>query len=387
VGAVALSGQQAPWTVADSAGILIVTNHRFAGEEEPGWTVEDPILRIGEVEGEPAYLFGDVADVLWHPNGCVFVADEQAQEVRVFTREGAHVRTVGKRGDGPGEFRDLSYMSLGPGDSVVVWDGRLSRITMLTAEGAVARTATVRWELYNSLHGLHRVADDLYAMTSSLTSFDIEETPGLLVRPEKPIYLINSRGEISQLGTFPTFEVESHLEDGTFTWGSAPFGRSISVAAGAGNVYVGTQEQLEYRVYTPERRLVRIVRGPPQDLRVGDELKARYWEFHENRILETPRQRREFADEVANTRFPASRAAFTRLLVDAELNVWLKEGASGEDLRPRSWFVFSPEGVLLGRVAMPERFVAIEIGSDYVLGVWRDELRVPYVEIRRLVKP
>jgi len=52
--------------------------------------------------------------------------------------------------------------------------------------------------------------------------------------------------------------------------------------------------------------------------------------------------------------------------------------------RPTTWEVFSPEGVWLGPVRMPARFTLLDIGSDFVLGVFRDGLDVQHVQVLRL---
>jgi hypothetical protein len=38
-------------------------------------------------------------------------------------------------------------------------------------------------------------------------------------------------------------------------------------------------------------------------------------------------------------------------------------------------------------VELPVRLAAIDIGPDYVAGVWRDADQVEYVHVYRLVKP
>jgi len=62
-------------------------------------------LEIGEVEGEEAYLFGQVSGLALDAEGRIYVADRQASEVRVFTPDGAHLFTFGRAGSGPGEMR------------------------------------------------------------------------------------------------------------------------------------------------------------------------------------------------------------------------------------------------------------------------------------------
>ena len=49
-----------------------------------------------------------------------------------------------------------------------------------------------------------------------------------------------------------------------------------------------------------------------------------------------------------------------------------------------SALVFSIEGLLLGSVALPAGFEIHEIGPDYLLGIWRDELDVEYIRVYSL---
>jgi hypothetical protein len=54
---------------------------------------------------------------------------------------------------------------------------------------------------------------------------------------------------------------------------------------------------------------------------------------------------------------------------------------------PGRWTVFDPEGRMLGTVATPARFRVFSIGTDYVLGVWRDDMDVEHVRLFTLEKP
>jgi len=381
-----LRAQSPPPVVTDSAGVEIVVSSAPAWDEASQWTVRtEPSLRVGRIEGDPAYLFGDVVDAVRLADGRIFVADRQAQQVRVFDPRGRHLRTLGRTGDGPGEFRRLSDLSSLPGDSVAAWDRQHGRLTILTPDGELARVARTSWDRFNTLGGLHHLGDRRFVMTGSLSSYYVEDRPsGTIERPATSVHVIDAEGAIRTFGSFPGLEIGFH---GT-GFGRPPFGRSITVSAREGVVYVGTQETLEYRAYSPEGRLLRIVRGPREDLVVDEGLRDAYWDYRRRRaILETPEQRREFADRVAATPFPPTRAAFSRLLVDSGGNVWVEHAPSREDLDPRSWRVFDPSGALLGLVRLPDRFRALEIGDDYVLGIWRDDLWVPYVQLHELVKP
>jgi hypothetical protein len=48
--------------------------------------------------------------------------------------------------------------------------------------------------------------------------------------------------------------------------------------------------------------------------------------------------------------------------------------------------VFDPEGVWLGTVEVPPGLRIYEIGPDYMLGRWDDELGVEHIRSYRLIK-
>lgn len=61
-------------------------------------------LRLGQLEGEAPYLFGEIADVALDTAGRIYVADRQASEIRAFDRSGRYLFAAGRGGEGPGEF-------------------------------------------------------------------------------------------------------------------------------------------------------------------------------------------------------------------------------------------------------------------------------------------
>ena len=69
---------------------------------------------------------------------------------------------------------------------------------------------------------------------------------------------------------------------------------------------------------------------------------------------------------------------YRRLLLDAERNLWAERYRTPWEANP-TWFVFDEQGVWLGEVATPPGLHVFEIGSDYVLGRYRDEFDVQSV--------
>ncbi len=62
-------------------------------------------LRFGSLEeDDPNFIFGEIRGIQAASDGTIYVVDNQALEVRVFSPEGDYLRTIVRRGEGPGEI-------------------------------------------------------------------------------------------------------------------------------------------------------------------------------------------------------------------------------------------------------------------------------------------
>jgi hypothetical protein len=83
--------------------------------------------------------------------------------------------------------------------------------------------------------------------------------------------------------------------------------------------------------------------------------------------------------------WPDVMPAYGEFMTDAEGNLWVFEYLRPGDEEPR-WTVVDPHGTMLGIVETPPRFRISQIGSDFMLGHWRDELGVEHVRMYELLK-
>jgi hypothetical protein len=115
------------------AGVIRI-DHRGPG---PVWRLERSV-EIGRLGGQDSVPrpdeFGRISWLALDGRGRVYVADAAAYEIRVFDTTGAHVRTIGPRGAGPGEFGSLLAIGF-LGDTLVVLDGGNARLTLLDTAG------------------------------------------------------------------------------------------------------------------------------------------------------------------------------------------------------------------------------------------------------------
>lgn len=76
-------------------------------------------LRFGSLEGrDPNFAFADIRGIQASSDGNIHVLDYQAAEVRVFDSTGRHLRTIVRRGEGPGEIGEANGIFLS-GDTLL----------------------------------------------------------------------------------------------------------------------------------------------------------------------------------------------------------------------------------------------------------------------------
>jgi len=84
---------------------------------------------------------------------------------------------------------------------------------------------------------------------------------------------------------------------------------------------------------------------------------------------------------------PRVRPDYTEITLDTEWNLWVRSGpTAGLEETWVDHLVFDPNGALLGTVALPPIQV-LEIGADYVMGVYRDEMEVESMRLYAIEKP
>lgn len=95
-------------------------------------------LRIGS-EADDATGFSDIRGLLVDRKGNIWVLEASLQEIRVFDPAGKHLRTVGRKGKGPGEFTYADGMATGPDGLIWVHDPQNARFSIFDQDGKFVR--------------------------------------------------------------------------------------------------------------------------------------------------------------------------------------------------------------------------------------------------------
>lgn len=111
-------------------------------EGADAWSLRlEEVLAIGSMEGDES--FGRVMDIAWDGRDRILVADDLGPHVKVFGADGTYVRTIGRGGEGPGEFSQPWQIAVDASDSLYVWDAGHSRILVFTPDHQFNRSFLV----------------------------------------------------------------------------------------------------------------------------------------------------------------------------------------------------------------------------------------------------
>ena len=361
-----------PTVVRDSSGVLVAENPLGASGDE--WRLQfPPALQIGLNDGERdgPDIFGYIEQVIRLSSGDIAVAEGIAGEIRVFDDGGRHLRTFGRRGEGPGEFVGLRTIAELPGDTIAAIDPLGGRVSLFKSSGTFARSFLIPRLSGASAPRVIGWLDDGTLLINALT-----RSPSRDARDHSThfLYAVGRDGEV--LGTLGEFPGAKLGRNGS----GLAFGGRAEFAAGGNLAWYGHSSRFELTGLDRSgsiRRIVRVDRAPtPVTQAEIDEYRA---------VIEESLRGRSgpAADRIRATEFATTNPVHLGVLSDEEGNLWVERFPS-EDSGVREWDIFDAEGGLAGHLATPDGFRITQVDAQFVLGVHRDSLDVETVRMYRL---
>lgn len=373
--------------VVDSAGVRIVTIDRPL-DQVPTWTI-DTTPKVSMASPDSAgFVFVSAAH--WLPGNRVLVADARRAGLYVYDATGRHLRTLGREGRGPGEFRGLMTVSV-QGDSIGTWDLSQRRFSLFTADGGFQRILATppdpgAWDVAREAWLLpgQRV------LTYWLHADSVGPVPqGVRIRKwpnVAALTITDSAGAVR--GRSPSFNGvysgQSERGDARQLFSNLPF-----VATTGARVAWGSGERFEVFVADTTLQPRQIVRWAVVDEPLTeDAVQAAREGLRASLPPGAPAARIEEALNaiVASELLPKVRPAISRALFDDAGRLWL--GRFEAPIRGLAesydWVVLDSEGVPVGRVRVPTgtRLEAVS-GTDLLVSV-RDSLDVQTVQVLTL---
>jgi hypothetical protein len=383
VGASCTSADSGSRTVTrDSAGVRIVENSAPGWDSTGGWRItEAPMLSIGSKDGSADYQFIRIVGATRFEDGTIAVGDAGTNSIRFYDAQGALRRSVGRAGNGPGEFRAMQSFRR-QDDFIDVFDRRVNRMTVFDRSGTVVRTIQVQRPFY----AMHRLTSGRWLTAEEEGfyggRFREDATPGLHRFPSAAMIVDSTGAVVDTVGMFPGAETAYYRLDGQTGSLPAAYGRTLAFATSEGDAFVVTGHLFGFDVYDSTGRWIRSVRASDRNPPLRPEDVDRFNQAFLDQIGDSAARggfRRAF--ELMTT--PPTKAPAGRVLVDRRGYIWLAE-YENEYLPAAAWHVFDRDGQYLGAVQNVSRLRILEISDGHVLGILRDADGVETLRLHEL---
>jgi hypothetical protein len=352
-------------------------------------------LEIGK-SGTP--VITQVGGILVARDGTMFVLQPQDNEVAVFGPDGSAKASLGRPGDGPGEFRALSQAGW-LGDTLWVSDARLRRITYLSSSGQLLGTRSVTGGQASSLHlpampqviarggqnGLATAtasADHIESgrvrylplLLFNLADGSIVAEAGRIATANRMIALRYPNGG-GMFGPQPFSDgpLAAPLRDGS---GFVVVDRSAATRAGRNAYHVTLLSALGDTIW--RRSFDYAARS--MDSSIVDERRSGFVTFLARRLGNEQQAARQVSEALFVPRFAPP---VTALVAGRDGTIWLRRE---EHRTSVTWDVLGPNGRRLGSVTARPDLQIMEADLGSVWGDVRDALDVPSVVRYRLIR-
>ncbi|MGB7296853.1 MAG: 6-bladed beta-propeller [Candidatus Aminicenantales bacterium] len=316
-------------------GVMVVKNPIDPIYGKDIFSLEED-LSIGAKEGPDEYMFSRVLDIDVDDDGNIYALDLKESNIKVFDKEGRYLRTIGQRGQGPGELGSAYSISLTSQKHLIVEDVASRRLVFFTLEGEFIRNISsaknfsviFQADSQECLYGVTAVQDEnpRYELRKFSPSLEVLHT------------VISSPAVLTKQNTYRAFSPQIMFDVGEDD-----------------NVFYAYPERYEINVCNPSGRSVR---------KICKEFTA---------VEITEEERKEIASRRLPPGFsldiPRFHSAFQELWVDDQNRIFVRTWE--KDDGGNNYDIFSAEGKYLARVLLD--FTPSLIKENKIYAVETDE--------------
>jgi len=314
--------QKLKWrgAIEEENGVVVVKNPKEPMYREDVFNMVEE-LSIGETEGKQEYiLYRILMDVDEYEN--IYILDVAAPSIRVFDEKGNYIRTIGKKGQGPGEMLNPRSIQVTPQNEIMIYDLGNRRFSFYSLDGEFLRQNLAAKAYFISNAKMdskgYIVGGLLQRESYSLNKFDLELKPVLTIYTIDMVRLSRT-AELELM--VPSFSFDLTKKD---------------------IIVCGNNEKYELQIFDSQGKLLRKIVKEYEPLEISE------------------REKEEFIDGLTGGRgfppdrivkFPKYHHPFSNISIDEEDRVFVRTPEKAND-RDNSYYydVFDPEGKCLAKV-------------------------------------
>ncbi|MFC2158462.1 6-bladed beta-propeller [Acidobacteriota bacterium] len=286
-----------------------------------------------------------------HASGTVFIGDWGIDHLKVFSKEGEFQKTIGRKGQGPGEFFNVSNIEVSS-ERILVWEAGNKRISFLNLMGEYIKS--IKFGSGMEFPMKIRALPDGKIVIG--VEKQIEDTEGYLQQYRLDLYskdleYLNTLFEKKQVRAIRIRNpVNAHIPQ--------PFNPQVYWdVTPDGKIVVGFSGDYRIEIYDPTRGRQRIFEHNYVPVKVTSEDRTGH--FSKMTVLENingVRTVKQGAPDyiVNNTKFPKVKSAFRGIIVDCEGNIWVFPHHKDRKDEKNQIDVFLPDGTFINRVRVDD---------------------------------
>ena len=352
------------FSVLEENGVLVAENNGIPKYEGELFQYEI-LFQLKEDERE-ASILGRPSIARIDEELNIYVLDRSDRRIAVFSPDGVYKYDIGRQGDGPGEFQDITIQKVNNG-ILEVYDGRSRRVTMFSTSGELLDIITLPSSTMVRITGCYPLSDDR-VITISTNANLREERESRWAE----IKSFNSTGEelwSIQSDIIPGGRMIEFQSGNRMIRSSAPFPfRSYPSAFFSDRIgiLVASSDDPNLEVYDTSGNITRIIRLGlvPQPVTQTD--KNLFEANLSKRIDEaSDSQRAMLESQLRSVEYPAVKAYWEWMEIDAAGYIWLRYNqalADGEVAGGVRFRLISPAGEYLGDTLRPLRSLRADRG-------------------------
>ena len=305
-------------------------------------------LTIGAVEGASEAVFAEVSGVAANQDGRIYVLDAKECRIQVFDDQGKFVRSIGRRGQGPGETQNPRSIRITPQSEIMVRDLQGDLILFYGLEGEFLRAVSTseRSNLSKPLVDSQGFIIADYSAPGPVFRRELSKFDSRL----EPVFTIHNL-ELFELPVMKAFFPE-------FFW----------QVTGDDGIIWGFSTRYELRVLDSEGRLLRKITKDYAPVPITDEDKQARMHFLFGGVT---------IPGGITLEWPEYLWAFGDLSLDEHGRIFLQTFEKDPDGKRYLYDVFDPEGKFIAKIPLPARPQAWK--SDKLYLIEEDEEGFQYV--------
>jgi len=231
-------------------------------------------LTIGVVEGDENYMFGNVVFFNADEEGNIYVTDWDRKEIKKFDPDGKHLLTIGRPGQGPGEFQNITVPRFDKDRNIYATDIVSRKILFFNKEGKYLRQIMIP-TVFENLH----INSKGYFFARRTILIEQEGEPdkfftvfGLFDNQFNVIAEIyKASRESKPLSRRDEKSVAKRLAD--LASGDAYKPQRTYFLSEEDFIYYGYPEKYEICIYSPEGKLIKIIQREYEPIEVSKKHK------------------------------------------------------------------------------------------------------------------